>query len=228
MKDPYVYDGTNILINIPNIKDQDDLDEYESSNFKLAFLKMQSENLKIEDTTDIFKIHKSLFERVYAWAGEARTINIQKSEYVLEGLSVEYGECKSIDKDIKILNKEFNNIKNVKSKQEKIKKIARFISKLWKIHAFREGNTRTIGIFLFFWMKDLGLKLNNKFIGDNAKFFRNALVLASIGEYSDYSYLEKILLDAATTLDTTDSDNKYKSINGYDLKEYKYNYHHIK
>ena len=79
-------------------------------------------------------------------------------------------------------------------------------------------------------MKEKGLKLNPDFLSSNAKFFRNALVLASIGQYSEYQHLEKILNDSILPekdLKGTPS-NKYSTINGYDLKNYKYNYHSAK
>lgn len=224
MKDPYVYEGTNVLINLGNFKNQDDLDEYESSMFKLAFININN-NFHISCTEDIFKIHKILFSEVYEWAGKPRTINIYKSEEVLNGLSVGYSDYNEIKKDIKKLNNEF--IKINKNDNAVISDVALLISKLWRVHAFREGNTRTIGLFLYYWMKDLGLDLNNEFLGENAKYFRSALVLASIDEYSEYEHLEKILLDATTYKNTGEISNKYKTIKGYDLDNYKYNYHHI-
>lgn len=225
MKDPYVYEDTNILINLKNIKNQDELDEYESSLFKLSFIKLKNDNFIIKDVKDVFYIHKALFDKVYSWAGLSRTINIEKSEYVLNGLSVEYSDYSNINNEIEKLNNEFKSINN---NDVNIKDITKFISKIWKIHPFREGNTRTVGVFLYFWIKRLDLNLNNDFIGENAKYFRNALVLASIGEYSEYGHLENILKDAIDNKNISLNGNKYKSIKGYDLKHYRYNYHHIK
>lgn len=227
MADPYVYKGTSVLINLGGFKNQDDLDEFESAMFKLAFINMKND-FEIESTEDIFKIHKLVFSEVYEWAGKPRKINIFKSEQVLNGLSVIYSDYSVIKKDIKNLNKDFSKIKKTNDIEAIIKEIAILISRLWRIHAFREGNTRTIGLFLFFWMKKIGLKLNSDFLGENAKYFRNALVLASIDEYSEYEHLEKILKDAIGEVDHSVLNNKYKSINGLDLDKYEYNYHHIK
>ena len=107
MKDPYVYEDTNILINLKDIKKQDELDEYESSIFKLSFIKLKNDNYIIKDVKDIYYIHKALFDKVYSWAGLSRTINIEKSEYVLNGLSVEYSDYSNINNEIEKLNKEF-------------------------------------------------------------------------------------------------------------------------
>ena len=77
-------------------------------------------------------------------------------------------------------------------------------------------------------MKQIKLKVNVDFIGKHSKYLRNALVLASIDQYSEYEHLEAILMDSITVKRVTDKGNKYKSIKGYDLDKYEYNYHHIK
>lgn len=227
MADPYVYEGTDVLKNLGGLKKQDDLDEFESAMFKLAFINMK-DSFEIKNTDDIFKIHRIVFSEVYEWAGQPRIINIYKSEQVLDGLSVRYSDYSEIKKEIKHLNTEFKKVKISKDNRNIINEIVLVISKLWRVHAFREGNTRTIGLFLYFWMKKLNLKLNNNFLGENAKFFRNALVLASIDEYSEYGHLEKILNDAINDEDSNVLKDKYKTINGFDLDKYEYNYHHIK
>lgn len=77
-------------------------------------------------------------------------------------------------------------------------------------------------------MKKYDLKLNIDFIGEHSKFFRNALVLASIGEYSEYEHLEMILSDAVSLKKISDNEKKYQTIRDYDLEKYEYNYHHLK
>ena len=228
MKDSYVYEGTDILINLANLKNQNDLDEFESSMFKLAFININEKGFSVESPEDIFEIHKIVFSEVYEWAGMPRKINIYKSEQVLDGLSVRYADHSEIKKEIKKLNSEFKKINNNKNRNDLISQIAVFISKLWRIHAFREGNTRVIGLFLYFWMKKLNIKLNNDFLGKNAKYFRNALVLASIDEYSEYEHIENILNDSIKAKTSNTNDEKYKTINGFNLDNYKFNYHHIK
>lgn len=229
MKDPYVYEGTNVLINKAGINDQEKLDSYESAMANLAIVGLLKDPIRISGADDIFPIHKALFAEVYEWAGSKRTINIYKSEMVLNGLSVEYSDRGSIERDLKTLDQEMKNIAwDVLSKKELISKIARLISGIWKVHAFREGNTRTVCLFLYLLMKQLGLKLDVDFIGEHAKYFRNALVLASIGEYSEYEHLENILMDSVSMKVTEDGGKKYKTIKGYELDKYKYNYHSAK
>lgn len=229
MKDPYVYEGTNILVNLADLKTQKQLDDYETTMAKLAIVDLLNNPINLKNTNDIFVIHKKLFQEVYAWAGEPRKINIYKTEAVLDGLSVTYSDYNSIKKDLASIQKEIDSYdwKN-NSKIEIISKITIVIAKIWQVHAFREGNTRTICLFLYFFMKKLGLKVNIDFIGKHSKYFRNALVLASIGEYSEYEHLEAILKDSIYTKKITDDETKYQTIKGYELDKYEYNYHHAK
>lgn len=197
MNDSYVYNGTNVLINLANIKDKKIADDYETTFSTLAIINLLKNPIKIVSTTDIFKIHKILFKEIYIWAGKPRTINIYKNEPVLGGLSVNYSDYQSIDNDLKTIQRiiDLFNWNNC-SKQELIHEIVVVTSKIWQVHPFREGNTRTICMFLYFFIKKFNLKINFEFIKEHTNFFRNAFVLASIGEYSEYKHLESILINA--------------------------------
>ena len=71
--------------------------------------------------------------------------------------------------------------------------------------------------------------MNREFIDKHAKYFRNALVLASIGKYSEYNYLEEIVKDSISFKVIDNEHNvKYQSIKGYNLDKYEYNYHNSK
>jgi len=229
MKDPYVYEGTNVLINLANIKEQDKLDNFETTLSRVAIVELLKNPIDVTSTKDIFEIHKRLFKEVYSWAGKPRTINIYKTEPVLGGLSVNYSDYNQIMKDLNKIQNDIDSFNWVNSsKKEIISKIVRVISSVWQVHAFREGNTRTICLYLYFFMKKYKLKLNVDFIGEHSKFFRNALVLASIGEYSEYEHLEMILSDAISLKKVTNGESKYQTIKDYNLEKYEYNYHHLK
>ena len=94
-------------------------------------------------------IHKYLFQDVYEFAGEFRNINFFKHEIILNNDSVAYGDCKtlteSLEYDIR-LEKE-KNYKDM-SIVDVIKNITDFSSSIWQVHPFREGNTRTIALFI--------------------------------------------------------------------------------
>ena len=71
------------------------------------------------------------------------------------------------------------------SEQEILEHIAHFISYLWQIHIFGEGNTRTTAVFLIKYLRKLGFKnVNNDLFANNSWYFRNALVRAN---YEDLS-----------------------------------------
>lgn len=227
MRDPFVYKDTNILVNKLGLKDQESLDQYESVIFQLAFTRLMNEGFIITSVNDVFELHKVLFSEVYDWAGTARTINIQKYEKVLNGLSVNYCDKSSIIKSLNTLDENFRNL-NIKANF--INDLTKFIAKIWQIHPFREGNTRTITVFLYFLLKMYKLELNTELIEKSSKYFRNALVLASIGEYSEYDHLEIILQEAIygkqIEMNKNDmNENKYEKIKDLDLSKYKYNYH---
>lgn len=229
-KDPYVYENTNILKNIVNIKEQNKLDDYETSMVNLGIIKLLKSNIEINKVNDIFEIHKVLFENVYEWAGKKRKINIYKAEPILNGLSVSYSEYNKIDIDLNKIQNDINHTKwEILSKNEMVKKVAEIISAIWQVHSFREGNTRVVTVFLYFFLKKLGFKVNREFINKHAKYFRNSLVLASIGEYSEYNYLEEILKDSISfKIMDNDFSEKYKTIKSYNLDKYEYNYHSSK
>lgn len=227
MKDIYVYEGTQVLINKLGIKDSAELDKAELDISLLRTSFLYANPIKLTSVFDIKKIHKYLFEQIYEWAGENRKINIAKEEPLLNGLSVEYSYHRNIDSDLANLDKEFKSV-NRKSlgHKEALDKIVILIAKLWQIHCFREGNTRTVTLFLYFFMKQIGMKVDAEFIGKHSKYFRNALVMASIGQYSEYNYLSDILKDTISF--KTRSENKYKTIRDYEVDKYEYRPHYNK
>jgi len=82
------------------------------------------------------------------------------------------------------------------SPQEAIEHIAYFISYLWQIHVFGEGNTRTTAIFLIKYLRKLGFKeVNNDLFAENSWYFRNALVRTNYEDLSkDIHKTEKYLV----------------------------------
>ena len=106
--------------------------------------------------------------------------HISKREWVLDGDSVIYGaafELKSaLDYDFEQERK--FSYKNL-SMEEIVKHIAFFVSRLWQIHAFGEGNTRTTAVFTIKYLRSLGFTVDNDIFAENAWYFRNALVRAN-------------------------------------------------
>ena len=122
-------------------------------------------------------VHKYLFQDVYEFAGEFRKVDFSKHERILNNDSVAYGDHKlleqSLDYDITLeKNKNYNEMNIV----DVINNITDFSSRIWQIHPFREGNTRTTAIFIEKYLVSLGYNVDNTLFKDKSVYFRNALV----------------------------------------------------
>lgn len=73
---------------------------------------------------------------------------------------------------------------------------SKLIAKIWQIHPFQEGNTRTIITFATQFAERHGFRMNKVLLKDNSEYVRAALVKASDGMYSEYEYLIRIIQDA--------------------------------
>ena len=182
-------------------------------------IKLRKEGMKITSVFDIQKIHKYLFSPLFDWAGSFRKITMYKKELILNGYSVDYTPHEYIEPEMDDLEKKYKSIAWDKLNQkEKIEKVASVIQELWQIHCFREGNTRTVALFLYFLLKTIGIHINVDFLGKNAKYFRNALVLASLYSSSKPEYLLGIITESTTIKNP--STGKYETINGYEVEKY--------
>ena len=122
-------------------------------------------------------VHKYLFQDIYEFAGEFRKVYFSKHERILNNDSVAYGDYKlleqSLDYDITLeKNKNYNEMNIV----DVINNITDFTSRIWQIHPFREGNTRTTAIFIEKYLVSLGYNVDNTLFKDKSVYFRNALV----------------------------------------------------
>ena len=143
----------------------------------------------------LVSIHKRLFEGVYGHAGKLRDYNFIKREWVLDGRSVIYGDyhelSTTLEYDFEVERKfKYGGL----SDDEVIDHLATFISNLWQIHAFQEGNTRTVAVFFIKYLRTLGFDVTNDVFAKNAWYFRNALVRANFryirkGIYDDKTYI---------------------------------------
>jgi len=198
LRDIYLYEDVPVLKNLLNIKDEKLLEIAESD---ITYIKLLDIDNYITDNQFDYgrlkKIHKIIFENIYKWAGEERLINIVKGERVLGGDTVRYSDVNSIEKDINIVISKLNNIQWYSiGIEETAERFAKLIAKLWQIHPFREGNTRTIITFATQFSQAYGFNMNKNLLRENSGYVRDALVKASDGEYSEYHYLINIFEDA--------------------------------
>lgn len=140
-------------------------------------------------------IHRRLFEGVFKFAGKIRDYDITKKEWVLRGDTVLYVNSEDIRRALEYdLEQEKNfSYKNLPM-EDIVTHIAKFVSGIWQIHPFGEGNTRTTAVFTIKYLRSIGFDVNNDLFADNSWYFRNALVRANYrnvrkGVESDMSFL---------------------------------------
>lgn len=133
--DPYTYPGTNVLINHFGVRDAERLEHIErryvanrldegtpSGNFDLSQLQ---------------NIHHHLFQDVYPWAGEIRTVQLAKTNWFLPAERIEMGVA-----DVHRQLQNANFLKDTNS-AEFAEHAAGIIADINHAHPFREGNGRT-------------------------------------------------------------------------------------
>lgn len=148
---------------------------------------------------EYLSIHRKLFTGIYPHAGRIRDYNITKKEWVLDGATVLYGSATELRAtlDYDFSEEKKFSYKNL-SMDEIIHHLALFVSRLWQIHVFGEGNTRTTAVFFIKYLRTLGFDATNDIFAENAWYFRNSLVRANYndlknGIHETTEYLETFL-----------------------------------
>ena len=166
-------------------------EEEEADKVSANIAKILSTKTFAFNTNGYVSLHRRIFDGVFKHAGEIRQYDITKKEWVLEGDTVNYLNWEDLRRalDWDIEQEKAFQYKGL-SEDEKIEHIAKFVSGIWQIHAFREGNTRTTAIFTIQYLRSLGYKVNNEMFAKHSWYFRNALVRANyhnIHKGIDYS-----------------------------------------
>lgn len=163
---------------------EQDSDEEEADKVALHITQVLSERTFTFSPAELANIHRRLFTGVLPHAGRYRDVNITKKEWVLDGDTVLYASCDSISATLIYdfgQEKQFSYVRL--SQEDMIAHFSKFISGIWQIHPFREGNTRTTAVFAIKYLRKLGYRVTNEPFADNAKYFRNALVRANYQNY---------------------------------------------
>ena len=128
----------------------------------------------------ILALHRRIFEGVFKHAGKIRDYDITKKEWVLEYDTVHYLNWEDLRRalDYDIEQERSFSYKGL-TKDDLISHITQFVSGIWQIHAFCEGNTRTTAVFTILYLRDIGFQVNNDMFADHSWYFRNALVRAN-------------------------------------------------
>ena len=177
----------------------DDERTEEADKVSLRIVEILSETAFSFSPNEYIAIHRKLFQGIYNHAGKIRDYNITKKEWVLDGATVMYGSASELRATLEY---DFSQEKDFSYKSlsmdEIIHHLAVFISRLWQIHIFGEGNTRTTAVFFIKYLRTLGFAATNDIFAENAWYFRNALVRANYtnlqkGIYETTEYLELFL-----------------------------------
>ena len=185
-----------------------------SANIK----KILSTNTFAFNTNGLISTHRRIFEGVFKHAGELRKYDITKKEWVLRGDTVNYQNWedlrRAIDFDIQ-QEREFS-YKGL-SEDDKVRHISRFVSGLWQIHPFCEGNTRTTAVFTIQYLRSMKYSVANDLFKTYSWYFRNALVRANyknvrLGIDYDISFLERFFRNLLMA-EQNELKNRYMLIN---------------
>lgn len=179
------------------IKTAEEHNEEEADKVSANIKKILSSRTLAFNTNGFISIHRRIFDGVFSHAGEIRNYNISKKEWVLRGNSVDYLNWEDLRRalDFDIQQERDFDYKGL-TEEQKIKHICHFVSGLWQIHPFCEGNTRTTAVFTIQYLRSIGYDVDNEIFALHSWYFRNALVRANyknskLGINYDSSFLEK-------------------------------------
>ena len=227
MRDPYLQKSCDVLDNLLGITSQEELRQAEADITNLSMNSVYNKTYYKFDSKTLCRIHRSIFGCLYAWAGKFRTIQMIKPEYVLGGDTVQYAYPGEIKAQLKEIMKELAKLnRDSMNDHELVCKLSRIIGRIWHIHPFREGNTRSVIVFAILYAQSIGFQVDHELFKENANFVRGALVWTTQGIYSRYEYLERIFCDAILHEEFTSkgqnetTTSNYSSIEGYHVKDY--------
>lgn len=171
----------------------------EADKVSQRIAKLLSDKSFVFSPAQYISIHRELFIGIYSHAGKLRDYNFTKKEWVLDGDTVLYGRANNLKETLEYdFSQERDFSYNGMTMPEVINHLAKFISRLWQIHVFGEGNTRTTAVFFIKYLRQLGLDADNDMFARYSWYFRNSLVRANYNNiqkkiYETTEYLEKFL-----------------------------------
>ena len=196
----------------------------EADKVSVRIASILSEKAFTFSPSEYIGIHKKLFFGIYKHAGKIRDYNITKKEWVLDGETVMYGNATELRQTLEY---DFEQEKKFSYKglnqDEIIEHLAFFISRLWQIHIFGEGNTRATAVFFIKYLRSLGYDATNDIFAENSWYFRNALVRANYTNlkkniHETTVYLEKFLRNLLLG-EKNELKNRYLHVSGAFDKE---------
>ncbi|MDE7150332.1 MAG: Fic family protein, partial [Bacteroidales bacterium] len=158
-----------------------DAEAYEADQASAHIAKILSTRTLDFSPKGYIALHRRIFDGIFKCAGKIRDYDISKKEWVLDGDSVSYLNWedlrRALDYDIE-QERQFSYAGL--SPDALTSHITGFVSSLWQIHPFGEGNTRTTAVFIIQYLRSLGFDdVSNNLFANHAWYFRNALVRAN-------------------------------------------------
>ena len=197
----------NYYQNRPARSDEERTEEADKVSARIA--EILSETAFSFTPNEYMAIHRRLFQGIYSHAGKMRDYNITKKEWVLDGATVLYGSASELKATLEYdFAQERNFSYRGLSMDEIIHHLAVFISRLWQIHIFGEGNTRTTAVFFIKYLKTLGFSATN-----DISLVRANYTDLKKGVYETTEYLE-IFLRNLLLNEKNELHNRYLHISG--------------
>lgn len=200
MADPYLQEDISVLKNKLDIRNEQTLDLIEAEQSRLNMMLLYERGFQDFTPNGLAEIHRTLFGDIYDWAGQFRVINMEKREHLLGGRSVWYSNDERIENDLDAIFKEIHSVQwTTLSREDFVSRLCRIFSAIWRVHPFREGNTRAVVMLLTFFVEHNGYYMDQNLMAASAGYVRDSLVMASLDQFSEYHHFEKILIDAIST-----------------------------
>lgn len=187
--DPYVYPGTTVLKNVRDIRDQERLSKFEMDMTTRRLSELARNPLPGRfDAQHLKALHGYIFQDVYPWAGEFRTINIARSGQFY------FAFPHQIEPNMAKISAELKNEQRL-AKLDKAAfsgRAAYYMGELNAIHPFRDGNGRTQRAFV------QQLAARNEYALDWTRISREQMYAASEKSFQkgDNEDLERVLQSA--------------------------------
>ncbi len=156
----FLYSGTNVLINKPGIKDSQKLEAFEREVSAIRLAELKDNPIKGNyDLAHMQAIHNQIFQDVYDWAGQLRTVNISKGAAEEKTIFTTVDNLSKNGADIQKTITDANYLRGM-DKNEFSNKMGELYKKINDLHPFREGNGRTTREYLGQLADGAGYNLN--------------------------------------------------------------------
>ena len=178
-------------------REPDDEEKQEADKVSGNIAKIIAEQSFSFSVPTLISFHRHIFEGVFKHAGQLRPYDITKKEWVLRGDTVLYGRSQDLRMALEYdMEQERQFDYSGLNMEQVVEHLAKFVSGIWQIHPFREGNTRTTAVFTIKYLRSIGFDVTNHLFSMHSWYFRNALVRANYqniakGVQRDTRFLEQ-------------------------------------